>query len=65
MGTYAEPSEAEEAIEAMGTTFGLERNPRLLCAPTLNSLSKDYFATARLASPNSPPAGGTVGAVAG
>jgi hypothetical protein len=25
MGTYTEPSEAEEVIEAMETTFGLER----------------------------------------
>jgi hypothetical protein len=65
MGTYTEPSEAEEVIEAMETTFGLERNTRLLCAPTSNSLSKDSSAAARLASPSAPPAGGTVGAVAG
>jgi len=65
MGTYTEPSVAEEVIEAMETTFGLERDSRLLCAPTLNSLSKDSSAAARLPTASSPPAGGSVRAVEG
>ncbi|MFQ6089420.1 MAG: endonuclease NucS domain-containing protein [Candidatus Methanofastidiosia archaeon] len=40
MGTYAEPSEAEEAIEAMEITFGLERDLQIALRSNIEQLEQ-------------------------
>ena len=66
MGTYTEPSEAEKkSSRRWRQLLGLNATSRLLFAPTLNSLSKDSSAAARLPTASSPPAGGSVRAVVG
>ncbi|MDD2666238.1 MAG: endonuclease NucS [Methanocellales archaeon] len=40
MGTYAEPSEAEEVIDAMETTFGLERDLQIALRSNIQQLEQ-------------------------
>ncbi len=40
MGTYAEPSEAEEVIEAMETTFGLERDLQIALRSNIEQIEQ-------------------------
>jgi RecB family endonuclease NucS len=40
MGTYTEPSEAEEVIEAMETTFGLERDLQIALRSNIEQLEQ-------------------------
>ena len=40
MGTYTEPSEAEEVIEAMETTFGLERDLQIALRSNIKQLEQ-------------------------
>jgi RecB family endonuclease NucS len=42
MGTYAEPSEAEEVIEAIETTFGLERDLQIALRSNIEQIEQGF-----------------------
>ena len=49
MGTYTEPSVAEEVIEAMETTFGLERDLQIALRSNIEQLEQGLLRCSTIA----------------
>jgi len=49
MGTYTEPLEAEEVIEAMETTFGLERDLQIALRSNIEQLEQGLLRCSTIA----------------